>query len=305
MTATIVLSTYNGEKFITEQLDSLRLQTRPADEVLISDDCSTDSTPQIVKDYIQKYKLTGWIFKQNEKNAGWKKNFYKLLQEAGCDLIFLCDQDDIWHRQKLELMIPAFENQNINVLCCRQLRRKDGKLSFSNKKINKVGLHHRKFSENFSYINRPGCTYAVRREWFKSIEPWWKDTMPHDALLFRNAMLDDSLYFMQKGLIIRRIHENNASIGKGKAKYQIYLPYYDEVCNLLEDRVKNDSRIEKAQKKLKKINKVRQWTKARSRMYEKTGLINYLRLCRYYRCYVHIVAFIKEIKIIKAMKSVK
>ena len=74
MTATIVLSTYNGEKFITEQLDSLRLQTRPADEVLISDDCSTDSTPQIVKDYIQKYKLSGWHFEQNEKNSGWKKN---------------------------------------------------------------------------------------------------------------------------------------------------------------------------------------------------------------------------------------
>ena len=60
MKVSIVLCSYNGEKYIEEQLDSLRVQTRPADEVMIFDDRSTDRTVKIVQDFIRKYELSGW-----------------------------------------------------------------------------------------------------------------------------------------------------------------------------------------------------------------------------------------------------
>ena len=60
MKTAVVLACYNGEKYIVEQLDSLRLQTRVLDEILIVDDCSTDNTIQIVEEYIKQYELKNW-----------------------------------------------------------------------------------------------------------------------------------------------------------------------------------------------------------------------------------------------------
>ncbi|MCR4734991.1 MAG: glycosyltransferase [Treponema sp.] len=242
MTTTIVISTYNGAKFIEQQLDSIRLQTRKADYVIISDDCSTDSTPQIVIEYIKKNDLTNWTFLQNKKNVGWKVNFHNLLLSASTDIIYLCDQDDIWHEKKLELMTPYFENKEINLLCCKQrLESKD--FSFNTSCKENIKLLQPKFNNKFMWPTRPSCTYAVRREYFLSIDNWWKEYLPHDAFLFRNAMLDDSLFFLESELIIRRIHESNASIPHGSDRFKINLQYYIDVCNLLITRSENDTRI--------------------------------------------------------------
>ena len=102
MKISIVLSTFNGSEYITEQLDTLRNQTRPAEEVLISDDASTDDTVQIIEDYIAKYELDNWLIRKNKENQGWKNNFARLLEDATGDIIFLCDQDDIWHLDKVQ-----------------------------------------------------------------------------------------------------------------------------------------------------------------------------------------------------------
>ena len=71
MRLSIVLSTYNGEAYITEQLDSILNQTRKADEVLIFDDCSTDNTPQIIEQFISEHTLTTWTFAVKQENKGW------------------------------------------------------------------------------------------------------------------------------------------------------------------------------------------------------------------------------------------
>ena len=72
----IIMSTYNGTTYLEEQLDSIRLQTRQADEVVISDDCSKDQTVEAVKAYIQKYDLKNWSIYRNETNCGWEKKFH-------------------------------------------------------------------------------------------------------------------------------------------------------------------------------------------------------------------------------------
>ena len=75
MKTSVVLSAYNGEKYILEQLESIRMQTIPVDEVLITDDCSTDNTATICRQYIKEQKLTNWSLIVNPRNTGFIKNF--------------------------------------------------------------------------------------------------------------------------------------------------------------------------------------------------------------------------------------
>ena len=115
MKISIVLSTYNGSQYIEEQLDSLRNQTYTVDEVLISDDCSQDNTVQIIETYIKKYELLNWELEVNEKNCGWRKNFMNLITSAMGDIVFTCDQDDIWSADKIQKMTQIME-ENPEVL---------------------------------------------------------------------------------------------------------------------------------------------------------------------------------------------
>ena len=97
MTISVVMCCYNGEKYIQEQMDSLKNQSRKADEIIIIDDCSKDDTVQIIKNYIQQNELHSWKLIENKKNKGWKENFMFGIRQAKGEVIFPCDQDDIWN----------------------------------------------------------------------------------------------------------------------------------------------------------------------------------------------------------------
>ena len=113
----LVMATYNGEKYLYEQLDSIRCQTMPPDEVIICDDCSKDSTVNMIQKYIDKYQLKHWNVCENEKNKGYSKNFSDALKLAKGDIIFLADQDDIWMLDKIEKMTDIMtSNESIELL---------------------------------------------------------------------------------------------------------------------------------------------------------------------------------------------
>lgn len=87
------------------------------DEVLIWDDCSTDSTVKIIEKFISENKLgETWHLKINKENLGWRKNFFNLLNAATKEIVFTCDQDDIWDVSKIEVMCNAFVNTDVKVL---------------------------------------------------------------------------------------------------------------------------------------------------------------------------------------------
>ncbi|MGN6495683.1 MAG: glycosyltransferase family 2 protein [Agriterribacter sp.] len=96
----IVLATYNGEKFLKEQLDSLISQTYPALEIIVVDDCSTDNTISIVRSFQQIN--THIKLYENEKVLGPAKNFEKGIRLSTGEYIALCDQDDVWMPAKIE-----------------------------------------------------------------------------------------------------------------------------------------------------------------------------------------------------------
>lgn len=96
----IVLTTYNGEKYLREQLDSILANTVQDVTVEICDDGSTDSTLDIAREYAGRYDQISLY--QNEKNLGYTKNFLEGIKRSRSSYIMLCDQDDIWHQDKIE-----------------------------------------------------------------------------------------------------------------------------------------------------------------------------------------------------------
>ena len=99
----VALCSYNGEKYIRQQLDSILTQTMPVDEIVIHDDCSTDSTYEILSDYASRYPRI--FVRKNNANIGFLKNFENALAECQGDYIFFADQDDIWMKDKVALTV--------------------------------------------------------------------------------------------------------------------------------------------------------------------------------------------------------
>ena len=98
----IAMATYNGEKYLREQLDSILAQTIQDFELIVCDDCSTDSTARILREY-ERNDSRIKIF-VNEENLGFKKNFEKVIGLCSGDYIALSDQDDIWLPEHLEIL---------------------------------------------------------------------------------------------------------------------------------------------------------------------------------------------------------
>jgi glycosyltransferase involved in cell wall biosynthesis len=103
----IAMCTYNGEKYIEEQLQSIIQQTMEPDEIIICDDCSQDNTVSIIKHTLEKWSGK-WQLIVNEKNLGYKKNFQKAITLCSGDIIYLSDQDDVWDLKKIEIMSQTF-----------------------------------------------------------------------------------------------------------------------------------------------------------------------------------------------------
>ena len=121
LTVSVAIALYNGEKFIEKQLDTIRLQTVKPDQVVMCDDCSKDNTFKVVEEYINRHSLQdSWKIYKNEQNLGYAKNFYHAMELCDSDLIYMCDQDDIWKPDKIEKMNMVMENNShISLLMCK------------------------------------------------------------------------------------------------------------------------------------------------------------------------------------------
>lgn len=129
----IIVSTYNGEKFIYEQLESLRNQTYRNIDVYIHDDSSTDETVEIIEQYIQENQLTRFNLFHNEKR-GYPKCFIQtLLEIPQHDYYAFCDQDDVWFEDKIAkavLGIKQYEKKSIPCLFYSAVDYYDGNLNY-------------------------------------------------------------------------------------------------------------------------------------------------------------------------------
>ena len=223
LSCSIALATYNGEKYIQKQLQSILNQTHKLDQVIIFDDCSTDNTPEIIYSFIKEHSLHNWEFNTQPKNCGYIENFKSAVSHCSSDIIFLCDQDDIWASDKVKLMMNVFSN-NVSVkslLCGFKLVDSNDNILTNKKTIDNVWFHDFEniintdphlFKANLSSVLNhnigPGCTQAFRRELVNSFLNF-DYKLPHDYKISLLAALVDGLYFYNIPLVHYRMHNNN------------------------------------------------------------------------------------------------
>lgn len=111
MRISIALCTWNGAPHLPEQLASLAGQTRLPDELIVCDDASTDESVAIVQQFAQRAPFPIHL-RQNPARLGVIRNFTKAIVQCSGDLIFLCDQDDVWHRDKIAVILREFDNDD-------------------------------------------------------------------------------------------------------------------------------------------------------------------------------------------------
>ncbi len=196
----IVLCTYNGAKYLSEQLESILAQTYPLHEIIIQDDNSTDETVNIIHEYACKYSLIKF-FKNNSAH-GVNGNFISAMQRATGDYIAISDQDDIWETDKIENQMNSIGK---NLLCsgfsCPFST--DGSFAY---------FDHRKRNVNvvrMCFLGLPGHTLLLRRELINMLPPLehsiFKYSM-YDAALSIVAAAHKNIVFIDKILVNFRRH---------------------------------------------------------------------------------------------------
>lgn len=287
MKLSVVMSTYNGEQYIAEQLQSLRQQTVSPDEVLIFDDCSTDNTVSIIQQFIQDNDLSHWQVQVNQVNKGWRRNFMDGMWQSSGDLVFPCDQDDIWLPNKIEVMTQAMRKfSQAQLLFSNYVEFFDnGKLVNgpwgSNGRIQSISLR-----KNYMSVDAPGCVYCVRRHLLNEAKKYWCKEFGHDTLLWRMAELSNSLYVISEPLIKWRQHRNSsyakeALLLKTQAEKKKWLKSSLKFNDLMSNYADEHNLI-KAEKVLGRTN---HWLLARQKFYETRNPLYGVKLIAYWSSY--------------------
>ena len=219
MKISVIVSTYNGAEYIVEQLDSVKNQTRKADEVLISDDVSSDNTVEIVNKYIADNGLQDtWKCSVNAQNKGFIKNFIDGAKRSSGDLIMFCDQDDIWEPEKTSVLENALIENNASAVYCLMSTIdsngefvKDKQSRFKKVKskgpVTKVSLEAR-----LNCGRSSGLCLLLKRSLLDDIETISeKYGIPHDLPVGLIASVNDSYYQINQSLVRHRVHQKNVS----------------------------------------------------------------------------------------------
>ncbi|MCR4829135.1 MAG: glycosyltransferase [Bacteroidales bacterium] len=221
----VAICTYNGEKFVNRQLESIANQTLPVDEIVICDDKSTDSTVQIIETFASRNPNILVRLIINEDNLGVRMNFEKALNLCKGDIKFLSDQDDIWFPNKVETFYEYFNThpqKKVVFSNATLIDTNDQPCSrytlFESLGLDNYGLQ---LCDNGYLLNvfvtggrSWGATMAIRKEVICNFN--YPTQMYHDYILALEAILNNSLGYIKEPLMDYRIH-NNQKVGLGDA----------------------------------------------------------------------------------------
>lgn len=207
----VVMAAYNGERYISEQLRSIWDQTQRPDEIIISDDYSSDGTVAVIRDFVKKTGAPVRLI-ENQEQAGYIKNFFCALKQAGGDYIFLSDQDDVWLSDKIQRCVDILSKHPEIAALSTNYRLIDensavigGKFRNGRGKcIRRVSL--RQFLRHPKY---PGMAMAVRRELLAECFKRQSCQAAHDWQLNYLAACNQALFYCPKVLAYYRQHGTN------------------------------------------------------------------------------------------------
>lgn len=259
----ILLATYNGEKYINEQIDSILNQTYSNIHLIISDDCSKDGTREILKQYEQNDKRIELHFQ--EKNIGYVKNFEFLLTKVQNEIYMLSDQDDVWIPTKIEHTYDKLKEANVD-LVFTDLEVVDENLktlypSFNDymKLTRKIKKYKNDYRLQYLYNCVTGCTLMSKKKFIDMMIPIPTESKYaiHDTWIATTVVNNGKVDYLDEKTIKYRQHGNN-QVGTEKVSHgfktleQVRELFLEVKLGLFETYVKNDKIFNE---KLKKENK--------------------------------------------------
>lgn len=287
----VIMPTYNGGEYLKEQMCSLRDQTRKPDEVLIIDDCSTDNTMKIAEEFIKENGLENWTVTRNSETLGWRKNFWFGLLKASGDILFPCDQDDIWHREKINVLSRVLEEyEKISVVSCQwRVFENENELAdisrcsvYEKDRISPVELHR----NSFWAFSHAGCCECIRKEFMDRIKEYWNEEIIYDLFVFQTSVIDSSLYLYKDVFVYHRIHGTNVTpFGKARRNYDFVEETVKETVQHLEVLAKYAEDYKLPENKRNKVSRALIWSRLRSGFYFNRDYINGIKLVAYLDCF--------------------
>ena len=225
----ILLATYNGERYIREQLDSILNQDYENWVVRASDDASTDSTYEILTEYKEKYPDKFILGKNQEGFGSAKLNFFHLIQQSTCNYVMCCDQDDVWLPNKISLTLQAMkytEQDGKPTLIHTDLKVVDHELQI----LSESFFEHSNLRKEFSYEDVliqnhvTGCTMMMNRSLVDLIsrETDYEDILMHDWMAAVLATGLGQVGYVDCPTILYRQHAVN-SVGAKKYGFALLI----------------------------------------------------------------------------------
>lgn len=288
----VAIATYNGEKYIEQQLLSILEQTRSVDEVIICDDRSGDGTVELIQEFIREKGLEDkFIFSVNEENLGYASNFVNALRKTTGDYILFCDQDDIWVPDRVEKMIGVLESHpeaeligsEFEPFKCSEDAPDPHKWELATFR-NDESLEKLSFNSANIFIGCQGCTMAMRRSFLDAVDSYWYKGWAHDEFVWKLALCRDSLYFYHKVTMKRRLHSTNVTLHTEHEN--------EKRLKYLRDLKKSHERTKKYvlenggdKEKIALLDRHIKATQMRINLIENKKLLNFFRLFAYTDCY--------------------
>ncbi len=209
----VCLATYNGERYIKEQISSILSQLGPDDEIVVSDDHSKDNTVSIIKDFndnrikvVENTPSEGRV----RKHQLITRNFFNAICHCKGDFIFLSDQDDVWLPSKVEVCLRELQGVDLVI---HNAEKCDKDMESMNEFMWKEGFRFRNyFVLPHSYM---GCCMAFRREMLAVILPPPKYLGVHDYWIGIICELLGKVKYIEQPLIKYRMHGDNNSLASG------------------------------------------------------------------------------------------
>ncbi|MDO4940321.1 MAG: glycosyltransferase family 2 protein [Erysipelotrichaceae bacterium] len=207
----VLMSTYNGEKYLRQQLDSLLNQKLMPNKIVIRDDGSTDNTLDIIDEYEQHYSF---IEHYQGQNKGPAKSFFELINNCeDADYYALCDQDDVWFEDKLSSAIEQLNKEDNNkplLYCCRY--------TLTDENLNPIETNisslysYTDFAHSLLYQTSPGCTFVFNHEARKRVMEYDIENnycMIHDSIIHKIVTMFGKMILDEKSHIYYRQHGDN------------------------------------------------------------------------------------------------
>lgn len=299
----VVMCTYNGERYLSEQLDSLLGQSYPIDEIIVQDDGSTDGTMALLTQYAAAHHVIKLF--SNEAEHGVNGNFFSALARATGDLIAISDQDDIWELDKIEKQVAAIGDKLLCACRTKPFSTDGSPVNFDPRKPNYA-------LPRMLYSSIAGHAMLISRRLLDMIPDRHEvGKIYYDVFLALAASANDSIVLVNEVLVHHRRYNDAATYSRadkhskatmGNGLYTLFwsLRHYGEIRPYLHDYFHRRYRLLRG---IKAQGETYEDVTTMAALEGRSGLGNLLHLCMYHIKYRHQLFYTEGKGVVNALRS--